>query len=260
MPELVHLIRKVRPAPVQDLLLQIGGYHRRRIIPYRDLLLWSSPGSDLGSHLLSDEYEPGLVEALTQYLPTGGTFLDIGANEGFFSVLASRLVGETGKVVAVEPQSRLLPVIERNWQLNGCLNCQVFAGVIGANSEPQTLHLSPDTNTGSTSLHRSVKYHLPTETVASRTLEQLLQDYALHTVDLVKIDVEGAEYDILMASESVIASGRLKAIALEYHPAILKDRGLSMDDIHHLLTKHGYSINPDLDRAYRISVYARTAP
>jgi hypothetical protein len=63
-----------------------------------------NPVSNFGAAILNGEYEPEMKRILNRYLPDGGTFIDLGANEGYFSVLASRMVGSKGRVVAILPQ------------------------------------------------------------------------------------------------------------------------------------------------------------
>jgi FkbM family methyltransferase len=55
---------------------------------------------------------------IEEYLPAEGVFLDLGANEGYFTVIAARRCGPSGHVIAIEPQPRLLPILEENIRLN----------------------------------------------------------------------------------------------------------------------------------------------
>jgi FkbM family methyltransferase len=67
---------------------------------------------------------------LRRYLRPGAVFIDMGANEGYFSVLASGVVGPSGAVIAVEPQSRLQGVIQTNLDANACLNVRLVRCVV----------------------------------------------------------------------------------------------------------------------------------
>ena len=71
--------------------------NRRRELSFGDHVFYADPSSGLGMSLLRGSYEPGTVAALRKYLRAGATFLDLGANEGLFSVLASELVGPEGR-------------------------------------------------------------------------------------------------------------------------------------------------------------------
>ena len=89
------------------------------------------------------------------------------------------------------------------------------------------IQLSPDIDTGATSLFRGTKYPLNTESVPSFTIAEFLNRTEVERCDLIKVDVEGAEYDIFMGAEQVLKAGVLRNIALEIHNGIVETRGLS---------------------------------
>ena len=105
-----------------------------------------------------------------------------------------------------------------------------------------TLHLAPNINSGASGLYRMTKYRVPTQTVAARTLAQILDDEKLSRVDLMKVDIEGFEYEALLGSRSVFAEMRMRVLALELHPTILAKRGKEMSDIVTMLDVTGYAL------------------
>ena len=125
MPELTELIRRIRPAPLGSAVANICGLNRRRVIETVHGRFLVSPVSHLGYQLTHGEYEPAMTAVLGRYLKQGDVFVDLGANEGYFSVIASPLVGSAGRVIAIEPQSRLQNTIQENLALNGCNNVKV---------------------------------------------------------------------------------------------------------------------------------------
>jgi FkbM family methyltransferase len=102
-------------------------------------------------------------------------FVDLGANEGFFTVIASRLVASNGRVLAIEPQARLAPVIQRNLVLNEVTNTTLLqAAVPDANGIAES-NLAPEqANSGSSGLSRATRYANPTQPVRLMTLEAWL--------------------------------------------------------------------------------------
>ena len=76
----------------------------RRLITTAGVSLMINPVSAIGVQMLSGEYEPGTRHILQKYLSVGSTFIDLGANEGYFSIIASQIVGHSGEVIAIEPQ------------------------------------------------------------------------------------------------------------------------------------------------------------
>jgi FkbM family methyltransferase len=201
--------------------------------------------SNLGYPLLiAGEYEPHMVHVIKSCLKPGNMFIDLGANEGIFSVIASNVVGRAGRVLAIEPQSRLQSIIRKNLSLNGCENVEVLAVAINAESKPVTLNLSPDMNTGSTSVTRTTRYPLLKQQVAGVTLSELFQQQSIAICDLIKIDIEGYEYEAILGSSELFRSHRIKVIALELHPEILLRRNLSTETITDFLIDCGYRTDP----------------
>jgi FkbM family methyltransferase len=177
----------------------------------------------------------------------------LGANEGYFSILASKRCGPTGKVYAIEPQARCQEVIRENCRLNQCANVSILPVAICDRAGRITLHLHPATNTGATSMWQTARSSLRTSLVECMTLQAALDTNRINAVHLLKIDIEGAEYEAVLGSPEVFRSGRVKVIALEYHPDILSSRGLQVVTIHDFLLKAGYT----LDSTFSNSVYVK---
>jgi FkbM family methyltransferase len=254
MPELAQIVRRIRPAPLGSAVAGICGLNKRRVLETRHGRFLVSPVSHLGYQLAHGEYEPGMTAVIRRYLKQGDVFVDLGANEGFFSVIASSLVGSSGKVIAVEPQSRLQTTIQANLALNGCTNVKVFNTIVSGNTGTMRLHLTRGANTGGSSLFRSTKYTLPTEDVQSFTLADFIASAAVDRCDLLKVDIEGAEYDVFMNAEAVLRAGVIRNIALEIHYGILERRGLAGEDLHRWIAACGYSFRDDGG----IRIYSRT--
>jgi len=244
--QLTELVRRIRPAPLAVAIANVAGLSKRKTVRTKEGSFFINPVSDLGYHLTFGEYEPSMRAVLQKYLPSGGVFIDLGANEGYFSVLASGIAGPSGKVIAVEPQSRLQSVIQANLNLNQCKNVRLIRAVVSAASGTATLELASEMNTGGSSLFKNTAYSVKTESVQSLTLAELLDLTGVGACDLMKVDVEGAEYDIFMGSESILLTGRIKNIALEIHNTILEKRHLSGDDLHQLILRCGYQLNDQL--------------
>jgi FkbM family methyltransferase len=231
---------------------------RRRTIETALGEFYVDPVSTFGLSLLEQGvYEPRTVEALRAFLGEGATFLDLGANEAYFSVIASKLVGGKGRVYAVEPQDRLQSVAARNLEVNGAENAVVSHCAISDRNGQADLFLAPDTNTGSSAFQRATKYRLATQSVKTVTLETFLASEHIDLCDVMKIDIEGHEYEAIMGSPDVFVRGRVRAIILQLHASLLKDRGLNTHDISDLLTNCGYVIDPRFPEAPTVWVWSR---
>jgi FkbM family methyltransferase len=142
------------------------------------------------------EWEPGISEAMRRILRPGGTVIDIGANVGFTSLLAAKLVGPRGRVIAFEPCAATFAELQANIALNGFGNIKAYQFAVSDTVGTATLHAFPDNDLCQSSL-------LPrdgaTSAEAVRTInfETIARMVDLSSVDLVKIDVEGCEPQVL---------------------------------------------------------------
>ncbi len=235
---LVRLRPQVLADPLIRLLLP---YDHRRIIRHGRLLLCLDGLSYLVRALLTDgAYEPDVVALFEQEIGLGDTVIDIGANEGFFSALAARLVGAAGTVVAVEPQSRLHDVLAVNLALNKPGRWSIRKNIVErCTGERRILSLTPLTNTGATSAVSRYRWSRNTETVETISFDDMIDDDGLGRVDFVKIDVEGNEYEVVKSMQRSLETRRIGKLFVDYHGRILKSRGLSIVEIHDWISSFG---------------------
>jgi FkbM family methyltransferase len=240
------LLLRTRPAPLGSALARLTRMDRRRMVSTRFGSFFVNRVSQIGFHIATGEYEPRMRSVLERYLPPGGVFIDLGANEGYFSVIASKLVGDKGSVIAVEPQSRLQNVILTNLAANDCFNVRLFKCLLTDKTGTTSMFLSSPVNTGSSSLFRPHVYTTRTEEARSYTLADFLGRVGVMHCDLMKVDIEGAEYEVFMGASPVLTSGVLKNIALEFHNSIMEKRGVSPARLHELMIDSGYTLNAEL--------------
>lgn len=199
------------------------------------------PVSHLGMQLLTHGgYEPDLTDFLEQTLKTGDIFVDVGANEGYFSFLAASKVGMLGRVIAIEPQRRLQARFAQNVALNEARQIEYFSVAIGDHHGTETLHLTPDMNSGASGLEQVTRYACQTETVSLMTLSELWGVAKLEKVSLMKMDIEGFEYEAILGSPEIFREHRVKTLAVELHPNLIRGRGLDPERIVDFLCQHGY--------------------
>ena len=238
---LQKLLLKVRPASLTSLLKK-GLNVQRTVIETSAGRFYVDPVCSSTLLLQRDAYEPGLKVALWSLLQPGGVFVDVGANEGYFSVIASHLVGPTGRVIAVEPQARLRSVLDINFELNNVKNVEVVAVAVSDRAGTATMHLTPDTNTGSTALRQSTAYKTPQQEVETVTLAQLFDKKGIERADVVKMDIEGFEYEAIVGSQELFQNRRIGALALDLHPRALVSRGHAPEEIASFLRGAGYHL------------------
>lgn len=244
-------VRKLRPQVLAEPFYRLlGGDHRRFIVPWGGVRIYTSPLSHFGGALLTTgHYEPQDEWLLQTYLKANDTFLDIGANEGVYTALASSIVGDGGHIIAVEPQSRLGDLVEINARLNSSARLDLVQKVIAEeDGERFELSLTPTSNTGASGLVNRYRWSQAIEGVDSVRLDSLLRDLAIEHVALAKIDVEGFEPEVLRSGREVLEAGKIDTLAVDYHAAILQDRGLNPRDSDAFVRSCGYDLldgNPE---------------
>jgi FkbM family methyltransferase len=233
-------LMRIRPAPLASRIKRAIGIKRVAVTTVNGIFA-VDPVSVFGLQITKfGVYEPAMIATLRAQLHPGATFVDIGANEGYITTIGAEIVGSRGRVLAIEPQTRLLPVIAENLRLNGILWVDVANICIGDVPGLGQIHLAADTNTGSSGIHRASSYRTPTQSVAIKTLDQAIDDAKLGRIDLMKVDIEGFEYEAVLGSPMTFQSHRVRALALELHPALLAARGKAAADITALLSGCGY--------------------
>ena len=189
-------------------------------------------------------WEPGTWAAVRRHLASGATFVDVGAHIGYYSLKAALLVGPAGHVIAVEPNPDTVHELRDNIQASRASVIRVEP--VACSDEEGTLELfaAPRANTGQASLSQANASQRGQAVAAYRvrasTLDAIVKEGGVSRVDVVKIDVEGAEF--------IVLKGALETLA-RYHPVVmvelierqLRSMGTSSAEVVGLLTAHGYA-------------------
>ena len=165
--------------------------------------------------------EPQETVVLCSLLRPGHCFVDLGANWGYFTLLAADRVGPSGKVVACEPHPVLLDLLRANVRLNGLSQVDVYGeAVADVEGEMDLAGFDLATsNWGVSRLqHANGDGSVPTYRVPTVRLQSLLYRSRIEQVDLLKIDIEGAEAFVLPGLGDAFAHHQIKAVLLELHP------------------------------------------
>jgi FkbM family methyltransferase len=146
------------------------------------------------------------------------TVVDVGANWGYFTLLAASIVGPGGRVLAIEPEPRLFALLEQNVRRNAL--DQVVAVRAAATGRPSTLTLSVfdqgQGNWGTSSV--AGPQTASAVDVAGLRVDDLVCDRGISSVDLAKIDVEGHEPAVLAGMRVGLLEGRYRRVLIEWHP------------------------------------------
>ena len=176
-------------------------------------------------------YEPQETQIVQRLLAPGMVVVDVGANWGYFTLVCANLVGASGIVIALEPHPRLASMLSAN--IAGHLGLPEFVDVYrvaaGTASEAKAF-VGFDERDGNWGVSRAaVGPEVPDFESQTVALDAFLDDCQTDRVDLVKIDIEGAEAEAIRGMATGIAHHRYRYVLLECHPAELARMGASVE-------------------------------
>lgn len=190
-------------------------------------------------------WNPDEYRAFRSVVRRGTTVLDVGANVGAYTLLFATWVGEAGRVFAFEPAPETCEGLRTHVRLNHFDDrvTVVEAAVAGAvGRAPFALH--PSGGASSLALASVAGARV---SVATETIDHVCKEHGLLPA-LIKIDVEGAELDVLKGARNTLSLPGLH-VFVEFHPAAWRDAGIGREDVEHELHEQGLHVEP-LDPAF----------
>jgi FkbM family methyltransferase len=187
-------------------------------------------------------WEPDLAAFLRHRLRPGDTFVDVGANIGCVSALASRLVGPRGTVVAIEPSPRAIAGLQETLTMNDLTNIRIVAAAVSDRDHDLPLFAGPISNIGLTTTvaHWGLRQQGRTR---AAPLGSLVTHEELATARLIKIDAEGAEDRVLagmLASVDALAADA--ELVVELSPIWWNDLQLRPIDVLRPFLERGFHV------------------
>jgi len=236
----IHFWRRIVPRGWSPLLAEVA----RMYPPLQSYLARLSDGDQLFIDLREymchtyfyyggQPFEEGTHRLLKAVLREGSAFVDVGANIGFFTRMASHLVGPTGEVMAIEPSPTALRLLRLNTKDLG--NVRVLAQALGVRTDATTFYVRKHGNTSSFDHDPEAK---PVSVEVS-TLDTITKDCA--KVDLVKIDVEGFERDVIAGGLTAIETHR-PIVYFEYIDDFAAKLMFCLKDFENIFTKLDYQM------------------
>lgn len=205
--------------------------------------LYASPADiQIGRHVLDGVYEPEIEALFRAIVRPGMAIIDIGANIGVFTMLSAHLAGPTGAVLAIEPNPDNARMIEASRRLNGFDHVTVAQA--GAGRALGLLVLNTTHSNGTTSdPGDDLAQLLQSRTVACLPVDTLVSTmWPGRPVALIKVDVEGAEYNALLGAQATIARDH-PTIITEFSPTFMPGiSGVSGPEYLQWLHAQGYEI------------------
>jgi FkbM family methyltransferase len=182
-------------------------------------------------------FEPRESAVVRDLLEPGDYVIDAGANIGWFSLLASSIVGTAGKIFAFEPMGATAEHLDRNLALNGASNVEVHRIALSDRRGEAKLTVTETGNIGTASLFATDSDE--GEIVDTGRLDDIVPKRGFK---LLKMDVEGAELKVLHGAEKLLNARRIENILFEVNEAALRRGGSTCAELVALVKSHGYRV------------------
>jgi FkbM family methyltransferase len=186
----------------------------------------AGPSPSFAAALLGGKYEQGTKQLLERLIQKGNTIVDVGAHVGYYALLFARWAGPQGRVFAFEPGPDNYALLRKNVELNGCTNVACIPKAVSDRSAIVQLFVSSQGNDRHSLFEntRSVVHESSCE-VSAVSLDQFLEDEGWPRVDLVKMDVEGAEPLVLEGMRETVHRFPGLKLVVELAPEVLRSGG-----------------------------------
>ena len=187
-------------------------------------------------------YEKGTTRVFTELVKEGMNVVDIGANVGYYTLLAARRVGPHGKVYAFEPGPQDFKLLTGNLQLNGYENVIAIQKAVSNETGTASFFLSPRGSTAH-SLLPSRDYSKETIAIETVTLDEFFEKARSPAIQVIKMDIEGWEIEALDGMRRTIIGNNQLTMIVEFIPWLLLSRGMSALALTDKLMELGFTIS-----------------
>jgi FkbM family methyltransferase len=213
------------------------------ILPFGSIYL--AYGDGMGFMLfLKRPYEEKELKYVSEFLKPGMVFVDVGANQGIYTLLAAKRVGQEGKVFSFEPVPSQIAKLKRNIKINGFKNVVTEQLALGANPGKGKMHICIDGDEALSSLREPAEDATsPKEIVEVKidTLDDYVKKSKNSSINFIKIDVEGGELEVLKGASDVLKNMR-PVILCEVQDKRTEQWGYKASEICNLLKGYNYSL------------------
>lgn len=211
---------------------------------------------------LFGNFEPPTIKFLEEYIKKGHVIIDIGANVGYHTLIFSKLTGENGFVYAFEPEPLNYKTLKKNVDLNNLDNVRCVNKAISEKQETLDFFVSNSFNKGTHSLvYNPIQHSQESIKIDAIPLSHFILENDLNKIDFIKIDVEGAEYEVIKGMETSL---------IEYKPTLLVEINNEAQETHgktskslkeyicgfgydcYEITENGKLIKSPLDRVHNV--------
>jgi FkbM family methyltransferase len=196
-------------------------------------------------------HEKETTELLKKIVKEGNLFVDLGANMGYFTLLAAKLVGPQGKVFSFEPEPKNYRCLLKNIEINNYKNVIALQKAVSDRKGKTRLYIC-DYDSGHHTINKfdgiesysrgrfTRKHSIEIETI---TLDDFFKNQE-DSIDIIKMDIEGAEALALTGMDNILRKNKKLKMIVEFFPLLIRKMGNSPEEfIRKLLEDYQFSIN-----------------
>ena len=185
--------------------------------------------------VLTGKYEEGTMDLMKKEIKSGMNVFDLGANIGMFTLLSSKLVGESGHVFSFEPDPYLFNVLKENLILNNVNNVSIYqmavSNTVGAEKFSMNLEQDGDNRLNSNTMNENYVE------VKTTTIDDFCEKNELK-INFLKMDIQGSEAKVFQGMKQTLKKSPNIKIITEFYPSAIRDTGSSPEDYLSSLENH----------------------
>ena len=191
--------------------------------------------------MVMDTYEPGTTSLFKNLVKPGMVVIDIGAHVGYYTLLAARQVGPSGKVYSFEPAPSNYAVLVKNIEITGYGNIEALQRAVSSDVGSLDLHLVTEFS-GTHSLHHRGFHAGDVISVEVVSIDAFLEERGWPQIYLIKIDAEGSEVDVLTGMRRLLEHQKSLKMIIEFCPPELVNAGRDPSELIHILVQSGFEV------------------
>jgi FkbM family methyltransferase len=203
------------------------------------------------AYALNRIHEKTTTELFKKVVKEGEVVVDLGANIGYFTLLAAKLVGKNGKVFSLEPEPRNYGYLKKNIEINDYKNVVAVQKAVSDKNGKTRLYIC-DYDTGHHTINKfeGVRAYARGRLVKEKSIEietVTLDEFFKgkeELIDVIKMDVEGAEALVLAGMDNILKKNKKLQMFIEFFPLLIKKMGSSPSEfLKKLIEDYRFSIS-----------------
>ena len=238
--------------PIRNIYNSIGRYNKQTeiLIDNNKIQFWT-PTYYLDDYVKNLAGEGQFLNEILLKLDKHNIFWDVGANVGFYSIAAAKIMNTNSKIFAFEPEPKTFNLLQKNIELNKTNNITALSIALGDIDGDKLIYPSDTPNFGAHSFVQRTDYRVKKKgkNISINTADTLIEEMKIDVPDVMKIDVEGAEILVLRGMKHLLMNQKLKMIFCETHVNLLPLFGSSEEEVLEIFKGNNFHIDYCLNRS-----------